>query len=112
VLSFGFVFGLYFFEIGIERIEFRVPEFPVLIHPIRNIAQGIQFGFAVSFSAMLFNDHHAAFGQYFDMLGDRRATHIEVLRNGIEIHGFPGYQVDDLAASGVRNGLENIPSGF
>jgi hypothetical protein len=37
---------------------------------------------------------------------------IKSIRNGVEVHGFPGDHVNDLSPGGIGNGLEYIPAGF
>lgn len=44
------------------------------------------------------------------MLGYSGAAYIKVIRYGIQVHGFKGYQVNDIPAGWIGNGLENISS--
>jgi hypothetical protein len=111
-VSFGFVFGFYFFEIGVKRIEFLIPELTVLVYPTGDFAQTIQFRLTVTLASFLMDDDHAALGENLDMLGDGGAGDVELFGNGIEVKGLAGYQLDDLAAGRIGYGLEYVSAGF
>jgi len=64
-----FCFLFFSFQKVFQRIQFFVPEPPVLICPVDNLLQLFQVSAAYPLTALLLNDYQPAFCQYPDMFG-------------------------------------------
>ena len=84
------------------------PELAEGFDPIGDLAQWGQGCPGVSFATLLAERDEAALGEQFYVLGDGGPAAIEVFGDGIEVHGFPGYQAEDSPAGGVGDGLEYV----
>src|SRR5882757_7943992 len=70
---------LHYFQIFTQGVEAGSPDLPVQFYPIRYLIELLQPGFTITFAALLFHDHQAAFREDLHMLVDRRTADIEIL---------------------------------
>src|SRR5262245_59574842 len=81
--SIFFMFFFYFTPVIFKRVEFGIPELPVLLHPGRHLLQLVELGFAIALPALLPDHHQSALRQDLHVLRYGRAALTEVLRHGI-----------------------------
>lgn len=94
-----------------KGIDASLPIFLVMLQPQERRDKILSGKAAVAFPSHRFDGEYSAFLEEFDVLRHSRTTYVEVVGDGIEVHGQRADQVDDLAACRIRNSLENISSG-
>src|SRR5689334_14863785 len=78
-------FVLYFVQVNFKGIQLLRPELSILFHPTRNLVQLFQFGFAMSFTAMLLYRYQSAFGKYFNVFRYRGAADMKFIGDRIQV---------------------------
>jgi len=96
----------------VKGIKSFNPEFSVGFYPIRHFVQFLKLGFAISFSALFFDNNETALDQNFNMLGDGGPAHFKIFRYGIQVQGLVSNQVDDFPSGRLGYFLKCISSGF
>src|SRR5260221_12124620 len=81
------MFRLLLLEKLAKGVELLIPIHAEVVHPLRDLGESLQLGFAVAFAAAAVDGHDAALGQDPDVPGDGGAAHLEVLRNSVKGEG-------------------------
>ena len=108
-LSFLFIL-LNFFEIFIQTIQSPFPQLAGFLDPVRDFLQPVQFGFAVSFTALLMDHHQTTFLEDLYVPRYRRSADTKFLGYTVEGESLGSQQTQNGSAVGIGNCLKNVSS--